>query len=87
MDTLSRSEHSQRMALVRGKDTQPEKKVRSIVHGLGYRYRVHVSKLPGKPDLVFPKGLLWHRHHTTFSLGSESQDVGQTARQAQSLTA
>jgi DNA mismatch endonuclease, patch repair protein len=58
------------MALVRGKDTQPERKVRSIVHRLGYRYRLHVSKLPGKPDLVFPKlhkvlfvhGCFWHRH-------------------------
>jgi DNA mismatch endonuclease, patch repair protein len=58
------------MALVRGKDTQPERKVRSMVYGFGYRYRLHVSKLPGKPDLVFPKlhkvlfvhGCFWHRH-------------------------
>ena len=70
MDTLSPRDRSVRMALVRGADTKPEMKVRSIVHRLGYRYRLHVSKLPGKPDLVFPKlhkvlfvhGCFWHRH-------------------------
>jgi DNA mismatch endonuclease (patch repair protein) len=44
-------------------------KVRSFVHKLGYRYRLHVSRLPGKPDLVFPRlhkvlfvhGCFWHR--------------------------
>jgi DNA mismatch endonuclease (patch repair protein) len=58
------------MALVRGKDTKPEMRVRSLVHRLGYRYRLHVSALPGRPDLVFPKlhrvlfvhGCFWHRH-------------------------
>ncbi|MGO9404235.1 MAG: very short patch repair endonuclease [Terriglobales bacterium] len=70
MDTLTRQERSLRMSLVRGTDTKPEMAVRSTVHGLGYRYRLHVSKLPGKPDLVFPKlqkvlfvhGCFWHRH-------------------------
>ena len=70
MDTLSRRERSERMALIRGTDTKPELRVRSIVHGLGYRYRLHVPKMPGKPDLVFPKlhrvlfvhGCFWHRH-------------------------
>ena len=58
------------MALVRGKDTKPEVAVRRLVHGMGYRYRLHVASLPGKPDLVFagPKkvifvhGCFWHRH-------------------------
>lgn len=70
MDTLSRRERSLRMALVRGIDTKPELRVRSLVHSLGYRYRLHVSALPGRPDLVFPKrhkvlfvhGCFWHRH-------------------------
>jgi DNA mismatch endonuclease (patch repair protein) len=70
MDTLSPRDRSVRMSLVRGADTKPEMKVRSIVHRLGFRYRLHVSKLPGKPDLVFPKlhkvlfvhGCFWHRH-------------------------
>ena len=58
------------MALIRGTDTKPEMKVRSTAHRLGYRYKLHVSTLPGKPDLVFPKrhkvlfvhGCFWHRH-------------------------
>ena len=69
-DTLTRSERSTRMALVRDKDTKPERIVRSIIHGLGFRYRLHQSDLPGKPDLVFSSrkkvifvhGCFWHRH-------------------------
>jgi DNA mismatch endonuclease (patch repair protein) len=63
-------ERSRQMALVRGKDTKPEMVVRRIVHRLGYRYRLHRSDLPGKPDLVFSSrrkvilvhGCFWHRH-------------------------
>lgn len=70
MDTLTRQERSKRMALVRGRDTKPEMRVRRLVHALGYRYRLHRSELPGKPDLVFgPRrkiifvhGCFWHRH-------------------------
>lgn len=70
MDTLTRLERSKRMALIRGKDTKPELLVRKIAHSCGYRFRLHVSSLPGKPDLVFPKhrkvifihGCFWHRH-------------------------
>lgn len=58
------------MSKVRGKDTGPEMKVRRLIHGMGYRYRLHVGKLPGRPDLVFPgrrkvifvHGCFWHRH-------------------------
>lgn len=58
------------MSKVRSKDTKPEKFVRKIVHGLGFRYRLHVGKLPGKPDLVFSSrskvifvnGCFWHGH-------------------------
>ena len=58
------------MSLVRATNTKPELKVRSAVHRLGFRYKLHVSNLPGKPDLVFPKlhkvlfvhGCFWHRH-------------------------
>jgi DNA mismatch endonuclease (patch repair protein) len=58
------------MSLVRGKDTGPELIVRRLVHGLGYRYRLHRRDLPGKPDLVFPSrravilvhGCFWHQH-------------------------
>ena len=70
VDTLTPAERSQRMALVRGKGTKPEMLVRRLVHGMGYRYRLHSTDLPGKPDLVFrPRksvifvhGCFWHRH-------------------------
>jgi DNA mismatch endonuclease (patch repair protein) len=70
MDTLSPAERSARMARVRSANTKPELAVRKLVHRLGYRYRLHVPKLPGKPDLVFARlgkvvfvhGCFWHRH-------------------------
>jgi DNA mismatch endonuclease (patch repair protein) len=70
MDTLTSIERSKRMALIRSAHTKPELLVRSITHRCGYRFRLHVSELPGKPDLVFPKlrkvvfvhGCFWHRH-------------------------
>jgi DNA mismatch endonuclease, patch repair protein len=70
MDTLTPKERSHRMSLVRSKNTEPEILVRRIVHTLGYRYRLHVHKLPGCPDLVFPgrqciiliHGCFWHQH-------------------------
>ncbi len=69
-DTLTKNERSARMALVRGRDTGPELAVRRLVHRLGYRYRLHVGALPGRPDLVFRSrrkvifvhGCFWHRH-------------------------
>lgn len=70
MDTLTARERSARMALVGAKDTKPELVVRRLVHGMGYRYRLHRRNLPGTPDLVFPgrhkiilvHGCFWHRH-------------------------
>ena len=58
------------MVAVAGKNTKPEMIVRRIVHALGFRYRLHVDSLPGKPDLVFPRlravvfvnGCFWHQH-------------------------
>lgn len=58
------------MRKIRSKDTSPEMAVRRLVHGMGFRYRLHVSTLPGKPDLVFPalrkiievRGCFWHQH-------------------------
>ncbi|MGE5563557.1 MAG: very short patch repair endonuclease [Bacillota bacterium] len=69
-DTLTRKERSARMARVRGRDTKPEMVVRRLVHGLGFRYRLHDRRLPGAPDLVFKSrrkaifihGCFWHRH-------------------------
>ncbi|NWN91083.1 DNA mismatch endonuclease Vsr [Marinobacter adhaerens] len=70
VDFLSPKERSVRMSRIRGKDTKPELSLRKVLHGLGFRYRLHVADLPGKPDLVFPKyktvvfvhGCFWHRH-------------------------
>ncbi|MEH6952651.1 hypothetical protein V4R08_15265 [Nitrobacter sp. NHB1] len=42
------------MSRIRGKGTKPELLVRSAAHGLGFRFRLHVKKLPGSPDVVFP---------------------------------
>jgi DNA mismatch endonuclease, patch repair protein len=69
-DTLTRDERSERMSLIRAKNTGPEITVRKLVHGLGYRYRLHGRLIPGKPDLVFAgrkkvifvHGCFWHRH-------------------------
>ena len=69
-DHVNRGKRSLIMAAVHSKDTKPELAVRSLVHALGYRYRLHVASLPGKPDLVFPgrrkiifvHGCFWHRH-------------------------
>ena len=58
------------MSRVRGRDTAPEEVIRRLVTSLGYRYRLHGRKLPGRPDLVFARrrrvifvhGCFWHRH-------------------------
>jgi DNA mismatch endonuclease (patch repair protein) len=58
------------MALIRSRDTKPELAIRRIVHGMGYRYRLHGKDLPGQPDLVFRlrrkvvfvHGCFWHLH-------------------------
>ena len=58
------------MSRIRGKDTAPELIVRSLLHRLGYRFRLHRRDLPGHPDIVLPKyravifvhGCYWHRH-------------------------
>jgi DNA mismatch endonuclease (patch repair protein) len=59
------------MSRVRGKDTKPERTVRSYLHRLGFRFRLHKESLPGKPDIVlsrhrtiiFVHGCFWHGHH------------------------
>lgn len=63
-------ERSAQMARVRSSNTKPEMVVRRLIYRLGYRYRLHVAKLPGRPDLVFAgrrkvifvHGCFWHRH-------------------------
>jgi DNA mismatch endonuclease, patch repair protein len=70
MDVLTRVQRSRNMAAIRGKDTGPEKTIRRLVHAMGYRYVIHDRRLPGRPDLVFPRrrkvifvhGCFWHMH-------------------------
>ncbi len=70
MDALTRTQRSENMRRIRSKDTAPEMLVRSLVHGMGYRYRLHAKDLPGRPDLVFRSrkkaifvhGCFWHQH-------------------------
>lgn len=70
MDTVSPEERSRIMSHVKGRDTTPEKRVRSLLHSMGYRFRLQRADLPGKPDIVLPKfktvifvnGCFWHRH-------------------------
>jgi DNA mismatch endonuclease (patch repair protein) len=70
MDTLDPAQRSERMSRVRGANTKPELLVRRLVHGMGYRYRLHGKSLPGRPDLVFAgrravifiHGCFWHQH-------------------------
>jgi DNA mismatch endonuclease (patch repair protein) len=70
MDTLTKERRSWNMSRIKGRDTSPERIVRSILHRMGYRFRLHRKDLPGKPDVVLPKhktvifvhGCFWHRH-------------------------
>ena len=69
-DNVRPEVRSQTMARVKSKGMKPEMRVRRLLHGLGYRYRLHRKDLPGKPDLVFPSrrkvvfvnGCFWHNH-------------------------
>ncbi len=71
MDRLDKSRRSWNMGRIKGKNTVPEIQVRSLLHGLGFRFRLHNRALPGKPDIVlrryatviFVHGCFWHRHH------------------------
>lgn len=70
IDVVSPSVRSRMMASIRGKDTRPELRVRQYLHRVGFRYRIHVRSLPGRPDIVLKKyrtvilihGCFWHRH-------------------------
>jgi len=70
MDKLSQEARSRNMAAVSGKDTATELRVRSALHSLGYRFRLHVKHLPGTPDIILPRhrlcifvhGCFWHQH-------------------------
>lgn len=70
MDIFTPEKRSFVMGRIRSKDSKPERVVRSLLHRMGFRFRIHVKKLPGQPDIVLPKwkcvifvhGCFWHRH-------------------------
>lgn len=70
MDRHTPEQRRRNMSAVKGKDTKPEVLVRKWLHAAGYRFRLHVKDLPGKPDIVLPKyktvifvnGCFWHQH-------------------------
>lgn len=70
MDTVTREQRSEIMRRVRSRDTRPEMMVRRTLHRMGYRFRLHNGRLPGRPDLVltrwkvvvFINGCFWHQH-------------------------
>ena len=70
-DVHSKATRSFNMSKIKGKDTKPEMLVRKFLHANGFRYRLHVKDLPGKPDIVLPKyktvilihGCFWHIHN------------------------
>lgn len=70
MDRVSKAVRSRNMAAVRSRDTKPEVQIRSLLHRLGFRFRLYDKSLPGKPDIVLKKyktvifvnGCFWHHH-------------------------
>lgn len=90
-DVHTPEQRSRNMSAIRGRDTKPEKAVRSLVHGLGYRYRLHYKKLPGRPDMVFVArrkvifihGCYWHMHECPYGrvIPKTNTEFWQTKRQ------
>jgi DNA mismatch endonuclease (patch repair protein) len=70
MDKLTAERRSWNMSRIKGRNTRPEKRVRSLLHRLGFRFSLRRKDLPGRPDIVLPSrhvavfvhGCFWHRH-------------------------
>lgn len=73
-DVVDKETRSRMMSGIRAKNTKPELILRRALHAKGFRYHLHSSKLPGKPDMVFPKyhavvfvhGCFWHAHNCKY---------------------
>ena len=71
VDIVDKSTRSKMMSGIKGKDTKPEITIRKALFKMGFRYRIHNTRLPGKPDIVLPKyhavilvnGCFWHGHN------------------------
>lgn len=86
-DVVDKATRSRMMAGIKGKNTKPELIIRRGLHRMGHRFRLHDKRLPGKPDLVFPKyqaviqvqGCFWHGHEChLFKWPSTREDFWKT---------
>lgn len=83
-DVFTKEKRSDIMRAVKGRDTKPEVALRKKLFALGFRYRLNVKDLPGKPDLVFPKhktvifvhGCFWHGHDCKRGARQPKQNAG-----------
>lgn len=74
VDVHTPEQRSRNMSAIKAKNTIPEVSVRSMLHRLGYRFRLHSKELPGHPDIVLPRyhvaifvhGCFWHSHDCRF---------------------
>lgn len=103
MDIVDKPTRSRMMGTIRGRNTAPELLVRRFLHKRGFRYSLHVGRLPGRPDIVLPRygvvvlvhGCFWHRHKgcryaytpRTNRVFWESKFAGNVARDARNLRA
>ena len=70
VDVVDKKTRSRMMSGIRGRDTTPERSVRKAMSAAGFRYRLHVGSLPGRPDIVLSRlktviqihGCFWHQH-------------------------
>lgn len=82
-DVVDRATRSRMMSGIRAKDTKPEIALRRLLHRAGLRYRLHGTKLPGRPDLVltslrvviFVHGCFWHRHNRCHWCSTPSSNI------------
>jgi DNA mismatch endonuclease, patch repair protein len=73
-DVLTPEQRRRNMSSIRSRNTKPEILVRQLIHGLGYRFRLHGQKIPGRPDIILPKlrrvvfinGCFWHMHNCKY---------------------
>lgn len=82
-DVLTPEQRHFNMSQIKGKNTKPEIKLRKLIFNLGYRYRLNVKNLPGKPDLVFSArkkiifvhGCYWHMHQCKYGTVSPKSNA------------
>jgi DNA mismatch endonuclease, patch repair protein len=79
-DVFTQAKRSRVMSLIRSKNTKPELQTRRALHRLGFRFRIHDNRLPGRPDIVLPKcrtvvqvrGCFWHGHNCSVGRAPKS---------------